>query len=110
MSWAQVFANTGGQKAYRLAQAVRSGQGIVKVSKDGALVWLFSAPPQTLLTDDGFILDAEEFLNAAAKLLQIEPEDVYRLTDEKIRFLARKIAGIEPQAPIVAKGDTDADV
>lgn len=108
MSWAQVFANVGGQKAYRLAQAVRSGQGIIRISPDGSLIWIFQAPPSTL-TDDGITLSAEKFLETAAELLQIKPDEVFKLSDNEIRSLARKITGIaEPQAPQFAQGDTDA--
>lgn len=105
MSWVQIFSNVGGQKSYRLAQAVKSGQGIIKVSKDGSLIWIFQAPPHTI-TNDGYTLNADKFLEEAAELLQIKPDDVFKLSDEEIRNLARKIAGIaEPQAPQFAQGD-----
>ena len=92
----------GGQKAWRLWWATRK-KGLVKVSFDGLLIWIMERRPSTLI-NDGFIIDAKEFLGRAAELLRIHPDDVFSLNDTQIRNVAREIAGIHPQAPVIAGG------
>lgn len=90
----------GGEKARRLYWATRK-RGIVKVSNDGGMVWIFEKVPPTLRRD-GFIINAADFLERAAEILSIPPEDVFSLEDDQIRGVARTIAGITPQASIAA--------
>ncbi len=97
----------GGEKGRRLYWATRK-RGIVKVSPDGGMVWIFEHIPPTLIRD-GFIIDAVEFLHRAAELLRMRPDDVFSLEDNQIRNVAREIAGIHPQAPVIAGGAENAE-
>ena len=82
----------GGEKARRLFHAVRKG-GIVKVSPDGSLVWIWENRPPTI-AGGGTIIDAREFARKAAEALQLPADDIYSLEDEEIRDIARRLAGI----------------
>lgn len=92
----------GGEKARRLFHAVRKG-GIVKVSPDGSLVWIFENTPSTI-AGDGTIIDAREFARKAAEVLQLPADDIYSLGDEEIRDIARRLAGTHPIASHDARG------
>lgn len=95
----------GGEKARRLYWATRK-RGIVKVSNDGGMVWIFEKVPPTLRRD-GFIINASEFLARAAEILRILPEDVFSLEDCQIREVARTIAGVTPKASTAASEADD---
>lgn len=96
--------NFGGSKAQLLLTAIKNG-GIVKVSFDGSLIWVFTSRPKTIISD-GVTMDAEEFLNKAARALNIAPDDVFELSDNQIRDIARKLTGIT-QATRDAAGVSD---
>lgn len=90
--------NYGGEKARRLYWATRKN-GIVKVSYDGSLLWIWERKPE-IPVSNGHIFEAKEFLNKAAKILEIQPEQVFTKEDDVLRRVARLVAGIPPFNPV----------
>lgn len=97
----------GGEKARRLFWATLKG-GCIKISSNGKFIWVFESK-SPLISNDGQVFDANDFVDRAAAALNIPKTEVFNLEDDRIRDLARQLSGITPESLDDASEASDAE-
>jgi hypothetical protein len=97
----------GGEKARRLFWATIKG-GCIKISENGKFIWVFESR-SPLISTDGHLFDAKDFVDRAAATLNIQKTDVFNLEDDRIRDIARQLSGINPESLDDASEASDAE-
>ena len=95
--------NFAGEKTRRLYWCLFN-DGLIKVSNDaGRLVWVFTRKPTAPIVD-GITIPAERFYKSAVAL-GYTLDQLFELSDDGFRELARTIAGIHATTSNAASGE-----